>query len=149
MRINNMDAKEYFYEYLLQNLTSNKNDELYNIIEKEGQQSNFFELCNTFLEIPLNSEKIKDENGNISGCFKFKDINKAKIATKRFVDKYEIQDINNLFEIIHDNYKKAKNSNDSRNSSGMIRSEDMDYSIGLYGTYYDFTEIPILFGMIL
>lgn len=143
MRINNMDAKEYFYEYLLQNLTSNKNNELYNIIKKEGQQSNFFELCNTFLEIPLNSEKFKDENGNIGGCFKFEDINKSKIATKQFVDKYEIQDIDNLFEIIHDNYKKAKNSNDNRNSSGMIRSEDMNYSIGLYGTYYDFTEIPV------
>lgn len=143
MIINNMDIKEYFYEQLLQNLDSDKNAELNNIIEKEGQESNFFELCNTFLEIALNSEKFKNENGAISGCFKFEDINIAKMATKQFVDKYKIQDIDNLFEIIHENYKKTKDSNDSRESSGMIRNEDSNSTIGIYGIYYDFTSIPI------
>lgn len=142
MRINNMDIKEYFYEHLLQNLTNN-NNELSSIIKNEEQNSNFFELCNSFLDIALNSEKFKDENDRISGCFKFEDINKAKIATKQFVDKYKIQDIDNLFEIIHDNYKQTKDPNDSRDSSGMIRNENMNSSIGLYGIYYDFTSIPI------
>lgn len=143
MRINNLDAKKYFYESLLQNLTSNKNDELYNIIKTEGQQSDFFELCNLFLEIPLNSEKFKDEDGKITGCFKFEDINKAKIATKQFVDKYEIKDIDNLLVFIHDNYKKTRNPNESRDTSGMIKSDNVDSSIGFYGTYYDFTLIPV------
>ena len=142
MRANNMDIKEYFYEHLLQNLTNN-NDELSNIIKNEEQNSNFFELCNTFLDIALNSEKFKDENERISGCFKIEDINKAKIATKQFVDKYKIQDLDNLFKIIHDNYKKTKDPNDSRDTSGMIRNENMNSFIGLYGIYYDFTSIPI------
>lgn len=138
-----MNVTEYFYDYVLQSLSNNENDELYVIIKRDGQQSGFFELCKAFLDIPLNSEKFKDENGRVTGCFKFDDIDKAKIATKRFVETYDLHDISKLFVTIHDCYKKAKDFDDERVSSGMIRNEDLNSSIGIYGTYYDFTAIPV------
>lgn len=138
------DIKENFYNYLLQNLSTNDNNEIYKVIKTDGKNSHFFELCNTFLDIALNSIKFKDENGKICGCFKYEDIDKAKIATKQFVDKYKIKDLDNLFNIIHEYYKKTKNPNDNRASSGFIRNDSLNnYSMGLYGTYYDFTNIPV------
>lgn len=135
------DSLEFFYQYAEDN--DCLYDELNMILTNDKTKKEFFELCKKFEDIPLNADKyIGDEPGVISACFKFSNIALAKEAAKSFYVLYHIKNVDAYIESIHKLYPQAVEQDDDRQKCGMIRNEDINYSLGYYGAYFNFQELP-------
>lgn len=136
-----MDYLEYFYQYAKSN--DCLNDELTDLLKKDKTKKEFFDLCKKFEDISLNADKfIVDEPNAISACFKFSDIALAKEAAKTFYILYHIKNVDEYIEAIHKLYPQTVEQDDDRQKSGFIRNEDINRSLGYYGIYFNFRELP-------
>ena len=135
------DSLEYFYQYAEDN--NCLNDELKKLLTNDETKKEFFELCERFEDISLNADKFKgDEPRAVSGCFKYSDIALAKEAAKSFYISHNIKDVDAYIEAIHQLYPQAAEQNDSSQKYGFIRNEGINFSLGYYGTFFCFKELP-------
>jgi hypothetical protein len=136
--------KSMFYDDVISNPKDSDDDDIVRIINSNSEMSGFYELCSKYLEIALNADKWVDENTNELKCLvKYTDIESAKVATFNFVSDHRLQNLESLLSMIKGRYQEAVSDDESRQTSGVIRNNDLKNSaMGLYGTYYILTQIP-------
>lgn len=75
-----------FYDAIVSNPKASDDEYIVRVIKRNGNTSEFYELCTTYLDLALNNEWWIDENtGELKGSLNDADINIAKIATLKFV----------------------------------------------------------------
>lgn len=132
------NSKETFYASLMQKIKEFP-DDLHKLTDP---QVGFYELCQKYLDVALNSIKIKDESGNLQGVFQYSDMDIAQEATIEFVRKNDIQNLDEFFGIIKRMYPKSKSDDDTRQIAGMDYSHQANMPAGYAGTLYFFNSMP-------
>lgn len=130
-------SKERFYNGLLEDESSANNG----LVFISNESSGFYELCQKFLDIALNSDKVRMEGGGIAGIFKYVDIDVAKAAVIDYANKFDLLDIKPLLSAIEKHYEESLEENEKRPISGMDKASDGHAIIGYYGTFYVFSHI--------
>ena len=110
------------------------------IIIKEYSDCNYFELCQSFLDIALNAQKFKNKAGGLSGCFQYKDINIAKQKAVDFLCTYHIKNVEAFFALLKKYYTLTASSDDKRQKYAYCMAENLHFP-GYAGMFYDFTHI--------
>ena len=100
----------------------------------------YYELCQSFLDIALNAQKYRNQNGELIGVFQFIDINKAKQKAKEFLAAYHIGSIDKFFSVLKQDYPSSVSSDDTRQKAGWVNEGNVKF-VGYIGTLYDFTRI--------
>jgi len=134
------NAREQFYNSIKDKSIS---QELKNIIEEKREDSGFFELCQTYADISLNApKKVNRFSKTVQGCFLDEDVDEAKYATSKFVDQYEIKDIDGLLQSIELMHGLAVEWDDKRIKMETIYSEQNHFTEPRIGMYYDYCRLP-------
>ena len=134
------NAVEQFYSSLTDNEELRKM-KIYEVLEDSCME--FYNVCARFADISLNAPKYRILGTyDIQGCFQDKDIEEAKEVAKDFYARKSIEDVDELLKAIRVMYRLAVDFDDTRCSSTVIKSENVDNSYGYLGTYYNFAEIP-------
>lgn len=126
-------AKINFYKRIY---SETEDNQIYSIVKTKGEHSGFYELCSTYLDMPLNSRKFKDGSYLISET----DIENAKNATKQYVEQHKIEDIHILLNAIYKYFKYAKRTGDERPTTATVWQEESSV-MGRIGTFYNFCNI--------
>lgn len=100
----------------------------------------YYELCQSFVDIALNAPKCLDGN-KLSGAFQDSDIDCAKKRALIFLTKYSVNDIDEFFRILENQYPSSTSSADTRKKSALIKAEHPSSYLGYFGTLYDFRII--------
>ena len=118
-----------------------KNMKIYGVLEENFED--FYSVCEKFVDIGLNAPKYRiPGTSDVQGCFQFEDIRKAKEAAKSFYVEKNITDVDEYMIAIENVYTLAVDFNDTRCQGGMVETENVDFSYGMFGKYYIFAEIP-------
>ncbi len=139
--IKTTNSIENFYQYAENN--NYLNDELKTVFETKEAKSDFFEVCKKFENVSLNAIKFNDDElHTVPAVFKYSDIALAKDEAKKFYILYHIKNVDEYIETIHKLYFQAVDDDDDRQTSGFIKNEDICRSLGYYGTFFNFGELP-------
>lgn len=118
-----------------------KSMKIYVVLEANFEE--FYYVCEKFADIGLNAPKYRIPGTcDVQGNFQFEDIRKAKEAAKSFYDEKNITDVDEYMTAIEKVYTLAVDFNDTRCQGGMVKPENVDFSNGMFGKYYNFTRIP-------
>ncbi|GAB6170846.1 hypothetical protein JCM15765_03240 [Paradesulfitobacterium aromaticivorans] len=146
MKYTQDNEREVFYEELLDNPHETDLPEVVDIISNKKERSGFYELCQKFVDIALNADKIvSDDKMDLMCCSKFVDIDRAAIAVQEFVKVNNIDNISGLLDMIKERYAKSVSINETRQKSGVLPPpNNTPYSgaIGYAGKWYYFLDIP-------
>lgn len=108
----------------------------------ELKTEDFYNLCQKFADVGLNSLKIKGEDGNLQGNFLESDILNASNELKLFLTKTKINPAE-LLSAIHRYVYKSVSDDDKREKAVFVRNDKTDFSGAYYaGTIYTFTDLP-------
>lgn len=116
------------------------NSEIALLIEN-NELCGFRDVCQKFLDIALNAPKVKTDDRKLAGVFQYSDINIAKEAATEFINKHNIQNINEFFSIIESEYPQSGAADDKRQKSGFLKEDNVGGVVGYAGTFYIFTRI--------
>lgn len=134
-------AADQFYESMMA-----EKDNIYKIFGKVDniRETDFFELCKMFSDISLNSDKFWEGEIKTIKCNpKDEDIDLAKEATKRYIEEWNIQDVDFLLKLIYKMHSKAIEWNDNRQYNPKVYYNPSK-SVIPSNTYFDFTRIPAM-----
>ena len=131
-----MYQKNNFYSKIINNYPDSETAK----ILKDYPTCDYYEICQSFLDIALNAPIIRNDDGTLSGVFQYKDIDIAKQKTLDFLQKYNISNLDEFFKILENNYPYSASPSDNRRKSGMIKDEKFS-SFGYMGTLYFFNHI--------
>ena len=110
------------------------------VIVSTDPDCGYFELCQSFLDIALNAQKIKNQEGGLSGVFQYSDINIAKQKAREFLSAHQIEDVDAFFALLEQQYPLTVSPDEKRQKAGLFHEENCNY-VGYAGTFYDFTRI--------
>lgn len=111
--------------------------------QTEIQDTMFYELCQKYADIALNSEKWRIKGTcDIQACFKNVDIDIAKEQTRQYVEQWKIKEIELLLELIYQMHSKAVEWDDTRCTDGRVMPENYDWRQESVGKYYNFSMLP-------
>lgn len=130
-----MNIQEFYSRIALEHPES----ETAEIVAKNDDHG-FFELCQRFLDVALNAEKVIDESGKLVGVFQYSDINTAKQATREFLSTHPIVDMDSFFAILEQYYPLSISPDEHRQKAGFYKEKN-ETCVGYAGTLYDFTQI--------
>lgn len=134
-------AADQFYESMM--AEKEYIDKIWGEVENI-HETEFFELCKTFSDISLNADKIWDsESQNVKCDPKEEDIDSAKEATKRYIEEWNIQDIDLLLGLIYKMHSEAIEWNDNRQKNIKIYYNPSE-SVPSSKKYYNFEHIPAM-----
>ena len=135
---NGYNAKMAF----INSLQSEKISENLNVILQNTEaQDDFWNLCKSYAEIGLNAPKYRTPGTcDVQGVFQYADIDTAKDNTVEFIQKYNIDDVDEFFDLVEKMYIHAVKFNDNRHG-GLVKPEPTSMS-GFAGKYYNFAEMP-------
>lgn len=131
-----MDSKQAFYSKLIKDYPDTETAK----VIADNLDCEYYELCQSFLDIALNAPKILDDSGNLTGLFQYADIDIAKEKAIAFLTKFSIRDIDEFFYILDIQYPFSLSPDDTRQKSAMIRNDNANYR-GYIGTFYSLTQI--------
>lgn len=77
---------------------------------------------------------------DVQGVFQYADIDTAKDNTVEFIQKYNIDVVDEFFDLVEKMYIHAVEFNDNRHG-GLVKPEPTSMS-GFAGKYYNFAEMP-------
>ena len=106
----------------------------------ENADCGYYELCQSFLDIALNAQKFKAEDGTLQGVFQYSDIDIAKAKAIDFIKNNNVTDLDSFFKILDYAYPQSVSTNDKRPKTAFIREENCKY-VGYFGTLYTLTHI--------
>lgn len=110
---------------------------------KEFSNEDFYELCKAFMDVALNSEKIRMEDGSIGGKFYSDDILNASILINKYQEKYNIDD-NLLKKSLRLYAHNSIEDDDTRQKMYFDQSSNKQRENShTIGVLYNFTELPI------
>lgn len=134
------NEKEYFWGNIENNTEYEKYPEMKNLLKEHICDEEFYHLCKAFIDISLNAPKFPNkEDLTVEACFQYSDMDKAKDATYSFIDKFNIQNIEDLLTVVKMFYPYA--SHDNRPKSGTL-FKDAPYNSPNIGIYIDFCRMP-------
>ena len=135
---NGYNAKTAF----INSLQSEKISENLNVILQNIEaQDDFWNLCKSYAEIGLNAPKYrKPGTCDVQGVFQYADIDTARDNTVEFIEKYNIDDREDFFNLVEKMYTHAVEFGDTRHST-LVNPETTSMS-GYAGKYYNFAELP-------
>lgn len=135
---NGYNAKTAF----INSLQSEKISENLNVILQNTEaQDDFWNLCKSYAEIGLNAPKYrKPGTCDVQGVFQYADIDTARENTVEFIEKYNIDDREDFFNLVEKMYTHAVEFGDTRHST-LVNPETTSMS-GYAGKYYNFAELP-------
>lgn len=135
---NGYNAKTAF----INSLQSEKISENLNVILQNTEaQDDFWNLCKSYAEIGLNAPKYrKPGTCDVQGVFQYADIDTARDNTVEFIEKYNIDDREDFFNLVEKMYTHAVEFGDTRHST-LVNPETTSMS-GYAGKYYNFAELP-------
>ena len=95
---NGYNAKMAF----INSLQSEKISENLNVILQNTEaQDDFWNLCKSYAEIGLNAPKYRTPGTcDVQGVFQYADIDTAKDNTVEFIQKYNIDDVDEFFDLV-------------------------------------------------
>ena len=131
-----MKHKKHFYFRVIRD---NPNTEVARLLQ-ENEDCDYYELCQSFLDVALNAPIVKNEAGALLGIFQHTDIAIAKEKAVAFIKNNGIKEIDSFFEILDREYPFSAAPNDTRRKSGVVKEEGTGYN-GYMGTMYFFTHI--------
>ena len=109
----------------------------------EFSNEDFYELCKAFMDVALNSEKIRMEDGSIGGKFYSDDILNASILINKYQEKYNIDD-NLLKKSLRLYAHNSIEDDDTRQKMYFDQSSNKQRENShTIGVLYNFTELPI------
>lgn len=118
-----------------------KSDKLSYILQNTEGQDDFWKLCKSYAEIGLNAPKYRAPGTcEIQGVFQYTDIDNARDNTVEFIEKYNIDDREDFFNLVEKMYTHAVEFGDTRHST-LVNPETTSMS-GYAGKYYNFAELP-------
>ena len=106
---------------------------------KEKPDCEYYELCQSFLDVALNAPIIKNADGSLAGIFQHSDIDIAKRKAVSFITAHNIQNIDEFFAILDAQYPFSALPDDKRQKSALVRENCNNF--GYIGTWYSFTHI--------
>ena len=107
-------------------------------VKNNGENSGFYELCATFLDIALNAKSFSDG----SAIFDNADINTAIQMTLAYIKEHEITHPLDLLDLIYEHHTHALRKDENRPTSRTVwKNESSQW--GRIGIFYDFTKIPV------
>lgn len=106
---------------------------------KEKLDCEYYELCQSFLDVALNAPIIKNADGSLAGIFQHSDIDIAKRKAVSFITAHNIQNIDEFFAILDAQYPFSALPDDKRQKSALVRENCNNF--GYIGTWYSFTHI--------
>ena len=83
------------------------------IVAADNDRS-YFNLCQRFLDVALNAEKVIDESGKLVGVFQYSDIDTAKQTAIEFLSTHHIKDIDSFFTILEQYYPLSVSPDEQR-----------------------------------
>jgi len=95
--------------------------------------SGFYELCQKYLEIALNAQKIKTDDEKISNSFNYSEMEAVKRITIEFLKKNRINNINSLLRIIKLMYRDPELEDEKSLSLKLPKNCLFDQSIYFMG----------------
>lgn len=138
-----MKKNEYQLEQFKRFLGNAKiNDEIASLLaEGEDKTQILYDLCSDYSHVSINSKKVKTDKLSL-GCLPLEnDIELAVSSTLDFINKYKIDDIEGLMDLICELHPHAIKSEDSKKQkSGMLKDDSI--KMGLYGVYFTFNKLP-------
>lgn len=140
------NERDVFYEEFLANPHETDLPEVVDIITNKKEQSGFYELCQSFVDIALNADKIVSEDKmDLNCCSKYVDINRAAIAVQEFVKVNKLDNVSRLLDMIKERYANSVSINETRQKSGVLPPSDntsFTNAFGYAGKWYYFLDIP-------
>ena len=109
------------------------------IVAADNDRS-YFNLCQRFLDVALNAEKVIDESGKLVSVFQYSDIDTAKQTAIEFLSTHHIKDIDSFFTILEQYYPLSVSPDEQRQKAAIYKEKN-EKSVGYAGTFYDFTRI--------
>ncbi|MCD7763669.1 MAG: hypothetical protein LUI14_10845 [Lachnospiraceae bacterium] len=145
-------AREGFYQKLLHTAPPDEYtpeaikkppEEIKNLIGDSleiAEASGLYELCQKYSDISLNSKKFRVEGTcDVGAYFRPADIEAAKIATKVYVKRNGITDIQGLMAVIKEMHRHAVDD-DKTGTTAFVAPENNGGTI--FGMYYSFRGLP-------
>lgn len=113
-------------------------------LEKKSLDINqFYQACRTYLNIVLNADYFKSENGVVKGLYFYNDIDAFILLFNDLFILLNREDQELLFDHINDSFIKTATSKEIDSlPSGMVRNTTDKQAIGYYGTYYVCERVP-------
>lgn len=108
-------------------------------VPQEFSNDDFYDLCVAFTDVSLNSKKIKNEDGSLSGYFYHNDIDLATTKLKNYISSRNT-DIITLKRVIRV-YSHYVIEEDDKRIKLFFDTESTKHS-NVSGILYDFTTIP-------
>ena len=140
--INSNEEVTSFNSIILDKLLPTDLKQVVDHIKKNINDSDFYILCQKFVDVALNSGKILDKESNLLKSINlYSDIDEAAKATSDFVKKYSIIRPELLLDMIEKRYHLSISQKDDRQKAGFIPTKDSKASKGSVGTFYSFTKI--------
>lgn len=127
------DEKKWFYQKVI---ADQQGSELASVLE-EYPDCEFYELCQKFVDVGLNSDKLKGDADKVTACFRYEDMDAARNATASFVHKYKLNNLNEFLSALKSSYFFAADSNDTRQKTATIMADSF-----AYGKFYSFSILP-------
>lgn len=131
-----MEHEKQFYSQVIKN---NQDTEIANVL-KTNDECGYYKVCQSFADIALNAQIIKNDDGSLLGNFQYVDINIAKVKTITFIKNNSIKNIDEFFEILEQEYTSSISPDDKRRRSGMVMEHGTGIN-GYMGTFYLFDRI--------
>lgn len=128
-----MDNKTRFIE---DTIREHPNTELSVLLTSQGD-CGFYELCQKFVDVGLNSEKHKTEDFEIAAVFDYGDMDVARTATIDFIRKNGITDVISFLEILNIRYPHSSDPSDPRQKTATYMNESYQF-----GKFFSFSQLP-------
>ena len=113
-------------------------EEFLNGLPKEFANEDFYDLCKVLMDLSLDSEKIRFEDGKVGARFSSEGMANASRMVKAYLDNHEV-DEKVLIKAIRVNAYKAVDDNDNRQKVYFDQSQADSH---VAGVLYTFTDIP-------
>ena len=117
-------------------------EQFLNHVPKMFSNDDFYNLCQSFMNVALNADKFKNKDGGVAGNFHLDDMERASEQVKNYLNKYDIseEDLKSALRLyshdaIDENDKRQKAFYDQNDYRGNAPA----YQVG---TLYFFTELP-------
>ena len=109
------------------------------LLVKEHPDCEYYELCQSFLDVALNAPIVKNDDGSLAGVFQHSDIDIAKHKAVSFITNHNVHDIDEFFAVLDLQYPSSALPDDKRQKSALVRENCGNF--GYIGTWYSFTHI--------
>lgn len=97
----------------------------------------FYELCQKFVDVGLNSYKHKTENFEIAAVFDYGDMDAARTAAISFISDNRITDVVSFLKILNKRYPLATDPSDPRQKIAGYMDESYQF-----GRLFSFSRLP-------